>query len=145
MNLQQIAAEVSTHWDRSALPALANFVRIPNQSPLFDPEWKRHGHMGRAVALALDWVQKQQIAGLRAEVHEIDGRTPLLFIEIDGDPSSTVLMYGHLDKQPPMLPWDSGLEPWTPVLRDGKLYGRGGADDGYAVFAAISALRVLQQ
>jgi acetylornithine deacetylase/succinyl-diaminopimelate desuccinylase-like protein len=145
MNLQQIAAEVNTHWDRSALPALANFVRIPNQSPLFDPEWKRHGHMGRAVALALDWVQKQQIAGLRAEVHEIDGRTPLLFIEIDGDPSSTVLMYGHLDKQPPMLPWDSGLEPWTPVLRDGKLYGRGGADDGYAVFAAISAVRVLQQ
>src|SRR5437868_3932178 len=98
MNLQQIAAEVSTHWDRSALPALQDFIRIPNQSPLFDPEWKQHGHMGRAAALALDWVQRQQIAGLRAEVHEIDGRTPLLFVEIDGDPSSTVLMYGHLDK-----------------------------------------------
>lgn len=145
MNSQQIASAVNDLWDRSALPALENYIRIPNQSPLYDPQWKANGHMQRAVALARQWVEQQQVAGLRAEVHEIGGRTPLLFVEIDGDPASTVLMYGHLDKQPPMEGWDSGFGPWTPVRRDGKLYGRGGADDGYAVFAAVSAVRALQQ
>jgi len=145
MNSQQIASTVNDLWDRSALPALKNYIRIPNQSPLYDPQWKGNGHMQRAVALARQWVEQQQVTGLRAEVHEIDGRTPLLFVEIDGDPASTVLMYGHLDKQPPFEGWDSGLGPWTPVRRDGKLYGRGGADDGYAVFAAVSAVRAVQQ
>ncbi|PYQ47630.1 MAG: peptidase M20, partial [Acidobacteria bacterium] len=98
--------------------------------------------MHQAVTLAREWVEQQ---GFQAEVHEIEGRTPLLFIEVEGDPSSTILMYGHLDKQPAMTGWEAGLGPWTPVRRDGKLYGRGGADDGYAVFAAVSAVRSVQQ
>ena len=102
MNSQQIASTVNDLWDRSALPALENYIRIPNQSPLYDPQWKGNGHMQRAVVLARQWVEQQQVTGLRAEVHEVDGRTPLLFIEIDGDPASTVLMYGHLDKQTPI-------------------------------------------
>src|SRR5712691_10868114 len=145
MNPQQIASTISDHWDRSILPALENYIRIPNQSPLYDPQWKGNGHMQRAVVLARQWVEQQQVTGLRAQVHEIDGRTPLLFVEIDGDRASTVLMYGHLDKQPAFEGWESGLGPWTPVRRDGKLYGRGGADDGYAVFAAVSAVRAVQQ
>src|SRR4030081_873844 len=144
MNAELSRHSVDAHWDSSILPALDRYIRIPNQSPLFDPDWKRNGHMQRAVALASEWVKQQQIDGLHIEVNEIDGRTPLIFIEIPGDASSTGLMYGHLDKQPAMVGWEAGLGPWTPVLRDGKLFGRGGADDGYAIFAAVSAIAAVK-
>ncbi len=145
MEFPILSATLDEIWGQSVVPTLERYIRIPNQSPLFDPDWKRNGHIHQALRLASEWVQQQQVPGLRAESHEIEGRTPLLFIEIDGDPSSTILMYGHLDKQPPMVGWESGLGPWTPVVRDGKLYGRGGADDGYAVFSAVSAVRALEQ
>lgn len=145
MNADQIRRLVDDTWSSSVVPALEQYIRIPNQSPLFDPEWKKNGHMHRAVALAREWVEQQGVAGIKIEVHEIADRTPLIYMEIDGDASSTVLMYGHLDKQPAMVGWEEGLGPWTPVLRDGKLFGRGGADDGYAIFATITAIRTLQQ
>jgi acetylornithine deacetylase/succinyl-diaminopimelate desuccinylase-like protein len=145
MNADHIRGHIDETWSTSIVPALEQYIRIPNQSPLFDPEWKRNGHMHRAVALARSWVEQQGVKGLTIEVHEIGDRTPLIYMEIDGDPSSTVLMYGHLDKQPAMVGWEEGLGPWTPVLRDGKLYGRGGADDGYAIFATIASIRTLQQ
>ena len=138
-------AAIDQHWDVSILPTLEQYIRIPNQSPLFDPAWESNGHMARAVELARKWAETQKLAGARVQVHEMQGRTPLLFIEIEGDEASTVLMYGHLDKQPAMVGWEDGLGPWTPVQRDGKLFGRGAADDGYAVFAAVSAVRALQQ
>src|SRR5437016_11041779 len=145
MNAEQIAHTVGESWDSSVVPTLETYIRIPNQSPLFDPDWKRNGYMHQAITLARGWVEQQGVAGLRIDTHEIDGRTPLLFMEVEGDPSSTILMYGHLDKQPAMTGWEAGLGPWTPVRRDGKVYGRGGADDGYAVFAAVSAVRSVQQ
>jgi acetylornithine deacetylase/succinyl-diaminopimelate desuccinylase-like protein len=145
MNSQQIATSVDDVWSSSVVPTLQRYIAIPNQSPLFDPDWRSHGYMHQAVALAKGWVEQQQIPGLTIEMHEIDDRTPVLFLEIEGDASSTVLMYGHLDKQPAMVGWEEGLGPWTPVLRDGMLYGRGGADDGYAIFAAVSAIRALKQ
>src|SRR5688572_14876559 len=136
---------VDDTWISSIVPTLEQYIRIPNQSPLFDPDWKRNGHMNQAVALARSWVETQQVKGLTIEVHELEGRTPVIFMEIEGDDSGTVLMYGHLDKQPAMVGWEEGLGPWTPVLRGDKLYGRGGADDGYAIFATISAIKTLQQ
>jgi acetylornithine deacetylase/succinyl-diaminopimelate desuccinylase-like protein len=145
MNSDQTRTLVESHWDDQVLPTIQEYIRIPNQSPLFDPEWRANGHMHRAVELARQWVEQQQLAGVYIEVKDVDGRTPLLFIEVDGTGDRTVLMYGHLDKQPAMVGWDEGLGPWTPVLRDGKLFGRGGADDGYAVFAAVSAIKALQQ
>jgi len=145
MNADQTRQLVDETWISSIVPTLEQYIRIPNQSPLFDPDWKRNGHMHRAVALARAWVESQQVKGLTIDVHEIEDRTPVIFMEIEGDPSSTVLMYGHLDKQPAMVGWEKGLGPWTPVLRDGKLYGRGGADDGYAIFATISSIKSLQQ
>lgn len=145
MNSQQIATSVDDVWSSSIVPTLQQYIAIPNQSPLFDPDWKTHGYMHQAVALAKGWVERQQIPGLTIEMHEIDDRTPVLFLEVEGDAASTVLMYGHLDKQPAMVGWEEGLGPWTPVLRDGCLYGRGGADDGYAIFAAVSAIRALKQ
>src|SRR6202140_4044896 len=145
MKSEQIATSVGQIWDASIVPTLQRYIRIPNQSPLFDPNWKKNGHMGQAVALARAWVEEQQIEGLRIETHEIEGRTPLIFIEVDGGDSSTVLMCRHPDKQPAMVGWEAGLGPWTPVLRDGRLFGRGGADDGYAIFAAVSAIRAVKQ
>jgi acetylornithine deacetylase/succinyl-diaminopimelate desuccinylase-like protein len=145
MNVDRNRALVDETWSSSIVPTLEQYIRIPNQSPLFDPDWKRNGHMQQAVALAKAWVEKQGVKGLTIDVHEIDDRTPVTFMEIEGDASSTVLMYGHLDKQPAMVGWEDGLGPWTPVLRDGKLYGRGGADDGYAIFATIAAIKSVQE
>jgi acetylornithine deacetylase/succinyl-diaminopimelate desuccinylase-like protein len=145
MNADQTRALVDETWSSSIVPTIEQYIRIPNQSPLFDPDWKRNGHMDRAVALARSWVESQNVKGLTLEVHELEGRTPVIFMEIEGDASSTVLMYGHLDKQPAMVGWEDGLGPWTPVLRGDKLYGRGGADDGYAIFATIASIRTLQQ
>ena len=144
MNKEQVRQLVDRRWDESIIPAISDYIRIPNQSPLFDPEWRDHGHMHRAVDLARKWTESQGVRGLQLELVELEGRTPLLFLEVDGDASSTILMYGHLDKQPAMVGWDEGLGPWTPVLRDGRLYGRGGADDGYAIFATIAAIKAVQ-
>jgi acetylornithine deacetylase/succinyl-diaminopimelate desuccinylase-like protein len=145
MNADQTRAFIDAQWDTSILPTLQHYIRIPNQSPLYDRDWQIHGHMTAAVALAREWAEKQGVEGLKAEVHQLEGRTPLIFMEVAGQGPSTVLMYGHLDKQPAMVGWEEGLGPWTPVLRDGKLYGRGGADDGYAIFATIAAIRAVQE
>ncbi|MBK5258875.1 MAG: M20 family metallopeptidase [Thermoanaerobaculia bacterium] len=145
MNRDQTRQLVDARWDSSILPTIQNYIRIPNQSPLFDPQWKRNGHMDKAVALAKEWAEKQGVEGLTIELHELEGRTPLIFMEVAGDAASTVLMYGHLDKQPAMVGWENGLGPWTPVMREGRLYGRGGADDGYAIFASVAAIRAVQE
>jgi len=131
-------------WQESIVPALQRYIAIPNQSPAFDRDWRAHGHMERATELIADWIRGQQIAGLSLEVVRLGERTPLVFVEIAGDAPGTVLLYGHLDKQPPMEPWREGLGPWQPVIEDGRLYGRGAADDGYSAFAAITAIRALQ-
>lgn len=135
---------VDALWDDSIVPALTDYIRIPNQSPAYDKGWATAGHMDRAVELARAWVAGQQIPGSTLEVLRLPGRTPLLLLEVEGQRPGTVLMYGHLDKQPPFTGWDPGLGPWEPVYRDGKLYGRGGADDGYAVFASVAAIKALQ-
>jgi len=126
---------------------LKKYIEIPNQSPHFDKEWATNGHMDSAVNLMVEWVKSQRVPNLKLEVVRLPGHTPLIFMELpaNGVENETVLLYGHLDKQPPLLPWAEGLGPYTPVLRGGKLYGRGGADDGYAIFSSVSAIRVLQQ
>jgi acetylornithine deacetylase/succinyl-diaminopimelate desuccinylase-like protein len=130
-------------WQASVLPALTEYVAIPCKSPHFDADWQRSGELERAVALAADWCRSQPVDGLRVEVVRLPGRTPLLWLETEGDGSGPVLLYGHLDKQPELEPWAEGLAPWRPVLRGDRLYGRGGADDGYATFAVVTALAAL--
>jgi acetylornithine deacetylase/succinyl-diaminopimelate desuccinylase-like protein len=132
-------------WDQSILPELMNYVRIPNKSPAFDSDWEAHGHMEAAVQLMRRWAAEHALPGTRIEVLRLPGRTPLLMLDVPGQVDDCVLMYGHLDKQPEFTGWSDGLDPWTPVLRDGKLYGRGGADDGYALFASLTALRTLHE
>jgi acetylornithine deacetylase/succinyl-diaminopimelate desuccinylase-like protein len=129
----------------SILPVLVEYIEIPNKSPAFDPDWERAGHMAKAMDLIADWCRAQPLAGMRVDVIRLPGRTPLLFIEVPGEADATVLLYGHMDKQPEMTGWSEGLSPWQPVLRGDRLYGRGGADDGYSTFASLAALRVLEE
>ena len=140
LNSDALSQLVSSQWDREIVPQLIEYIRLPAKSPHFDPQWHSNGHIDAAVALAERWCRAQPIAGLRLEVLRLEGRTPLLFFEVPGDAAGTVLLYGHLDKQPEMVGWRDHAGPWTPVIEGGKLYGRGGADDGYAVFASLSAL-----
>ena len=146
-NPMNLTAFMDRIWDKDVIPTLAEYIRIPNVSKMFDPDWEKHGHMMKAVALFEAWAKKHvaKLPGAKVEVVKPAGRTPLIFIEVPGTAPGTVLLYGHLDKQPEMKGWSNDLGPWTPVLRDNKLYGRGGADDGYAMFAAISALLALQE
>jgi acetylornithine deacetylase/succinyl-diaminopimelate desuccinylase-like protein len=144
MDAQRLQFFVDRQWEESILPRLIEYIRIPNKSPLFDPDWKANGHMDRAVGLAEEWCREQSIPGMTVQVVRLGERTPLLFIEVPGATrEDTVLLYGHLDKQPEMSGWRPGLGPWLPVVEGDRLYGRGGADDGYAVFASLAALRAL--
>jgi acetylornithine deacetylase/succinyl-diaminopimelate desuccinylase-like protein len=130
-------------WDDEIVPRLVEYIRIPAKSPHFDPSWVEHGHIERVVALAEGFARAQPIEGLAVEVIRLPGRTPLLYFEIPGTGDRTVVHYGHLDKQPEMAGWRSDGGPWSPLIEGDKLYGRGGADDGYALFAALSALGAL--
>jgi acetylornithine deacetylase/succinyl-diaminopimelate desuccinylase-like protein len=144
MDLERLRESVRKVWDDSILDRLIAYVRIPNKSPMFDPDWESHGHMEAAVQLMADWCRAQPVPGMRVEVRRIPGRTPLLLVDVPGELPGSVLLYGHLDKQPEFTGWLPGLGPWEPVVRDGKLYGRGGADDGYAVFSSLTAIAALK-
>jgi acetylornithine deacetylase/succinyl-diaminopimelate desuccinylase-like protein len=140
-------AYVDECWG-AIVPVLEQYIRIPNKSPAFDPEWEAHGHMERAVTLVSDWLQAQDVDGLQLSVHRIAGRTPVIVCEIpatDANATGTVLLYGHLDKQPEMTGWMDGFGPWEPRIEGERLYGRGGADDGYAAFAALTAIKAVRE
>ncbi|MGP8033462.1 MAG: M20/M25/M40 family metallo-hydrolase [Steroidobacteraceae bacterium] len=145
MDLKQLSTFVGNTWDQSIVDRLTAYVRIPNKSPDFDPQWESHGHMEKAVQLMAEWCRQQPLPGMRVEVRRLPGRTPLLLIDIPGELPGCVLLYGHLDKQPEFTGWLPGLGPWEPVIRDGKLYGRGAADDGYAVFSSLTAIAALKE
>ena len=143
-------------WDDGIVPQLIDYIRIPNKSPMFDADWAKHGYMDDAVKLMEAWARAQPLAGMSLEVVRLEGRTPLIFIEVPATGSDalapdgtrrddSVLLYGHLDKQPEMTGWSDGLGPWQPVIRGDKLFGRGGADDGYAIFGSMAALLALQE
>ncbi|MGB5257216.1 MAG: M20 family metallopeptidase [Woeseiaceae bacterium] len=145
MNSNQATEFVNTMWDSSIIPEISEYIRVPNKSPAFDPDWEKKGHMDEAVVMLEAWCRKQPIKGMQIEIVRLPGRTPVLFVEIDGQSDDVVLLYGHYDKQPEFSGWDKDLDPWTPVIKDGKLYGRGGADDGYATFGSLTAIRALQE
>jgi acetylornithine deacetylase/succinyl-diaminopimelate desuccinylase-like protein len=144
MDLEKLRAAVSKTWDESILDQLIAYVRIPNKSPMFDPQWETHGYMEAAIQLMADWCRAQPVRGMRVEIERLPGRTPLLLVDVPGELPGSVLLYGHLDKQPEFTGWLPGLGPWEPVVRDGKLYGRGAADDGYAVFSSLTAIAALE-
>lgn len=148
MQADQISEFVDTKWEAEIVPQLVEYIRIPNKSPMFDADWVANGHMERAVTLMEAWARAQPIPGMQLEVVRLEGRTPLIFIDIPASGADVgedcVLLYGHLDKQPEMTGWDEGLGPWEPVLKGDRLYGRGGADDGYAIYGSLAAIMALQ-
>ncbi|EQD66582.1 succinyl-diaminopimelate desuccinylase, partial [mine drainage metagenome] len=152
MDSQRLAREIGGLWDDEILGQLSEYIRIPNKSPMFDPDWVAHGYMDAAVALLERWARAKiaLLPGATLDVARLPGRTPLICIEVPASAGAQarsddcVLLYGHLDKQPEMTGWSAGLDPWQPVLRGDRLYGRGGADDGYALFGALAALLALR-
>jgi acetylornithine deacetylase/succinyl-diaminopimelate desuccinylase-like protein len=144
MDLKQLSAHIATTWEESIVDRLVAYVRIPNKSPMFDPQWETHGHMERAAQLMAEWCRAQPLPGMRVTLQRLAGRTPLLLADIPGELPGCALLYGHMDKQPEFTGWLGGLGPWEPVIRDGRLYGRGAADDGYAVFSSLTAIAALK-
>jgi acetylornithine deacetylase/succinyl-diaminopimelate desuccinylase-like protein len=147
MDIARVTRYISELWDAEIVPQLMEYIRIPNKSPMFDRDWVAHGYMDAAVKLMETWARSKlpQLTGATLEVVRLEGRTPLIYIEVPGHNADTVVLYGHLDKQPEMTGWSEGLGPWTPVLKGDKLYGRGGADDGYAIFGSLAALLALRE
>ncbi len=145
MSAADPAKDIADFWDEAIVPALTDYIRIPAKSPHFDKDWQAHGHIEAAVQFAARWCEKHALPSMKIEIVRLPGRTPVLYVEVEGDNRETVLVYGHLDKQPEMTGWREGFGPWDPVIADGKLYGRGGADDGYAVFCALAALKSVKK
>lgn len=141
----QLTQYINQQWDDSILPELIEYIKIPNKSPHFDENWAEAGHMQRATNMIFDWCQQHAPVNTQLEVVQLPGRTPLIFADIPGEIEQTVLMYGHLDKQPEMVGWRDDLGPWQPKLEGDRLYGRGGADDGYSAYASLTAVNALQQ
>jgi acetylornithine deacetylase/succinyl-diaminopimelate desuccinylase-like protein len=141
-----LAAFTNRLWDDEIVPALHRYIEVPAKSPMFDADWAKNGYVDRVVRDAASWVEAKNLPGLKLEVIRLDGRTPVILFEVPATKAGsadTVLMYGHLDKQPEFNGWRNDLGPWTPKYDDGKLYGRGGADDGYAIYASLAALMAL--
>ncbi|HZY06482.1 MAG TPA: peptidase M20, partial [Ilumatobacteraceae bacterium] len=128
--MTDITDHVDRVWADEIVPALHDYIEIPNVSVLFDPKWSEHGHMDRAVELVRAWCAGRAVAGLTVEVHQLPGRTPVILMDVpafgNGSNDDTVLLYGHLDKQPEMTGWRDDLGPWKPVVEGDRLYGRGG-------------------
>jgi acetylornithine deacetylase/succinyl-diaminopimelate desuccinylase-like protein len=143
----RLKKSVDRCWGDEIVPTLVEYIKIPNKSPMFDPDWAAHGHMDAAVAMFEAWARSKLavLPGATLEVVRLPGRTTVMVIEVPGSGSDTVLLYGHLDKQPEMAGWEDGYGPWLPRIDGDKLYGRGGADDGYAMFGALTALAALAE
>jgi acetylornithine deacetylase/succinyl-diaminopimelate desuccinylase-like protein len=147
LDAAQALGHASQQWDRDLVRQISDYIAIPAKSPSFDADWAQHGFIDTVLRNAAAWVEAQKVEGLQFEIVRLPGRTPVLFFDIPATragATQTVLMYGHLDKQPEFNGWRSDLGPWTPKYEDGKLYGRGGADDGYAVYASIAAVQALK-
>jgi acetylornithine deacetylase/succinyl-diaminopimelate desuccinylase-like protein len=154
MNLADIKPFIDQKWRDDLLPRLIDYVKVPAKSPSFDASWAAHGHLSRVITDAESWARAQNgangagvLADMKIEIIQIEDKTPCIFFDIPATQgvgsTQTVLFYGHLDKQPEMVGWRDDLGPWKPVVEDGKLYGRGSADDGYAIYSALTAIAAL--
>ena len=149
IDIAKAKQQIDQRWGDEIVPTLVQYIKIPNKSPAFDPDWAAHGYMDEAVSLFEGWARARlpALPGASLEIVRLPGRTPVILIDVPGDgpDADTVLLYGHLDKQPEMVGWTEGFGPWTPRIEGDKLYGRGGADDGYAMFGALCALLALRE
>ena len=108
MDRSVVTSTVRTLWDREIVPSLSQLVAVPAISPAFDPAWEEHGELAAAIAHVREWIASRELPDVDLEVVQLAGRTPLLVVDVPafgnaGD--DTVLLYGHLDKQPPVGGW----------------------------------------
>ena len=144
VDADSLSSHVEDKWESDIIGSLSEYIRIPALSPAFDADWEANGHIEAAVEHIASWCAAQDIEGLVVEINRLPGRTPLIYMEVPGQIDENVLLYQHLDKQPEFVGWHEGLGPWEPVRRGDKLYGRGGADDGYGAYASLTAIKGLQ-
>src|ERR1035441_7085109 len=99
LDWEQTRVFMEAMWNRDIIPILTDYIRIPNKSPAFDPDWEKHGHMDKALDLFTGWAKEKllRLPGAKLGVVRLPGRTPLIFIEVPGGKPGTILMYGHLD------------------------------------------------
>ena len=147
MNTEKARRFVDNLWDDEIVPTLSTYIEIPNKSPAFDRDWVKAGYMHDAAKLFERAGQRIPVNGAITRIVELPHRTPLLLVDVpaSGGCDGNILCYGHYDKQPEFTGWHDGLGPWQPVIRNDRLYGRGGADDGYALFAALTAIATLDE
>jgi acetylornithine deacetylase/succinyl-diaminopimelate desuccinylase-like protein len=134
-----------TDFEERALPTLWEYAGLKCLSPMFDANWRQNGEIDRAIELLATWARGRDLGSSTVEVVRLADRTPLLVVTVEatGNVEGTTVMYGHMDKQPPLGQWSEGLDPFTPVRRENRIYARGVADDGYSVFASLLALESL--
>ena len=125
LNKKELETSINKFWDDSIVPTLIEYIKIPNKSPSFDPDWKRNGHMDKVLVMAAEWAKKHMPEEAELTTKESPGRTPIILIDVPGETDGNILMYGHLDKQPEMDGWEEELGPWTPVIKENKLFGFG--------------------
>jgi acetylornithine deacetylase/succinyl-diaminopimelate desuccinylase-like protein len=133
-------------FERDALDTLLAYAAIPCLSPDYDAQWAEHGYIDAATELLATWARERSFANVDVTIHRLMGRTPVLVVTVEATATgtATAVLYGHLDKQPPLGDWSDGLEPFTPVRRADRVYARGVADDGYSAFAALLALEAME-
>jgi len=144
---EDAAHRATAAWREAVVPFLMEFGRIPDLSPAYDPQWEAHGELDRAAELMASWAASRDLPGATVEVVRIAGLTPTVLVDVpatDPGATGTVFVYGHYDKQPPFTGWSEGRGPWTPTLEGDRLYGRGLADDGYALPSALVALEAVR-
>ena len=113
MDINRLQKDIDDFWDAEIVPTLTEYIKIPNKSPAFDPDWQQNGHMEKVLNMAHQWIEKFRPSNSTVHIKKGDNRTPLILIEIPGERDGNILMYGHLDKQPEMTGWREGLGPWT--------------------------------
>ncbi len=139
--------DIRLRWNKNVKTTLDTYMTIPNVSPAYDAQWKEHAYIDDAMNLYEQWAIQNAPSRATVKVQRIENKTPLLIVDIPArayENDDVILMYGHLDKQPPMTGWREGIETFAATYEGDRLYGRGGADDGYALFSAILACQHLE-
>ncbi len=133
-------------FERDALETLTTYAAIPCLSPMYDAQWLANGHIERAINLLAHWARARSLTNFDVTIHRLEGRTPVLAVTVDATApgSGTAVLYGHLDKQPPLGDWSEGLAPFEPVRRGDRVFARGIADDGYSTFSALLAIEAME-
>ena len=147
MDFDRLQKFVAGRWRDSVMGPLSDYIAIPAKSPAFDVDWQTTGQLDRAAEHLAEWAREALTStpGAVVEILRLKGKTPTILIDVPGVAEAPpAILYGHLDKQPEMTGWNEGRGPWTPVVEADRLYGRGAADDGYAIFSAILSILALQ-